>query len=183
MNDAEVNPLPGNRVAGRSATSRTGLVVAAFAAIVFFPAVFATYGWWAAGRGDLPLVTDREQWPSPLLETFRNSSLTDEDLASIELTPHADGWFLRMSATPTAVEYLTATLTPLDEAQGVHSPADLINRFWEELPHRWRNHKPSPNDRFYATRQWNLAEEGAFHYLARLNEEDQVALVRIGYNF
>ena len=182
MND-DSNLEPHEHSAGQSPKANLGLILAAAIAIGLFPLIFGIYGWQVAGQGDRPLATDRSTWPAPLLETFEHSPLTEADLASMEFTPNLDGGFLRMKATPTAAEYVTTTLVPLDEVKGLSQPAKMTQQFWEDLPHRWRNHKSSPNDRFYASREWNTEEEGTFHCLARLNDEDKVVLVWVKYNF
>ena len=171
MNDDTQLELPG-RPAEQAPKANLGLILAAAIAIGLFPLIFGIYGWRVAGQGDLPLATDRSTWPAPLLETFSNSPLTDEDVESIELTPLADGWFLRMKATPTAVEYVTATLLPLDEAAASEASAAATKQFWEKMPHRWRNHKSSATDRFYAA--------GDGEWLARINDEDKVVLLWSG---
>ena len=163
---------PRERSEGQSPKANVGLILAAVIAIDLFPLIFGIYGWRVAGQGDLLLETDRNRWPTLLLETFENSPLTGEDVGSIELTPLANGWFLRMKATPTAVDYVTKTLTPLDEAAANGVSGGVIEQFWESMPHRWRNHKSSANDRFYATRDGN--------WLARLNDEDKVVLIWSG---
>lgn len=182
-NDSNLEPH--EHSSAQAPRANVGLILAATIAIGLFPLIFGIYGWRVAGQGDQPLETDRNRWPAPLLETFENSPLTESDLASMEYTPNMDGGVLRLKATPTAVEYVTTTLVPLDEVKGkgTEPPAKMIQRFWGDVPHRWRNHKSSPNDRFYATRQWDLGEEGVFHYLARLNDEDKVVLVWVKYNF
>lgn len=169
-NDSNLEPH--EQTAGQSPKANVGLILAAAIAIGLFPLIFGIYGWSVAGQGDQPLATDRSTWPAPLLETFENSPLTEEDIETIELTPLADGWFLRMKATPTAVEYVTTTLSPLDEAAANGASAGLIEQFWESMPHRWRNHKPSANDRFYTTRDGE--------WLARINDEDKVVLIWSG---
>ncbi|BBO36218.1 hypothetical protein [Lacipirellula parvula] len=171
MNDDTQLELP-ERSAEQAPKANLGLILAAAIAIGLFPLIFGIYGWRVAGQGDQPLVTERTEWPALLTASFDGSPLTDEDLETIELTPLADGWFLRMKATPTAVEYVTTTLSPLDEAAASEASAVATKQFWENMPHRWRNHKPSANDRFYATRDGE--------WLARINDEDKVVLLWSG---
>ncbi|WP_428307046.1 hypothetical protein [Lacipirellula sp.] len=172
MDDETESELP-ERPAGRAPKANLGLILAATIAIGLFPLIFGIYGWRVAGQGDQPLVTERTKWPASLTASFTGSPLTDEDLEAIELTPIDGGWFLRMKATPTAVEYVTTTLTPLDAAAAASEASAVVTKqFWDYMPHRWRNHKPSANDRFYA------AQDSG--WLARINDEDKVVLLWSG---
>lgn len=130
------------------------------------------------GGSDLPLITKRAEWPPAVEELFQGAELPAQDVVAIEVTPSPDGFFLRMPASEATIAFVEERLTPLDEIKTTNPRiAQAMARFWDQLPHRWRMHKPREEDRFFANVDWDLGDEGRFNYVARVNDEDRVVLI------
>ena len=103
---------------------------------------------------------------------MQGAELAPETIAAIEVTPQADGYFLRMPATDAAVALFEDRFQPIDEAKAKEPQVvAAIGQFWEHLPHRWRNHKPRKEDRFFMNAVEPISD------VVRINGEDGMVLL------
>lgn len=119
------------------------------------------------GGSDPPLITERAKWPPAMERLLQGAELPAEDVAAMEVTPQADGYFLRMPATDATVALVEGRFNSIDEANEPRVD-EAIGQFWDHLPHRWRSHKPRDGDRFFV---------GPHGEVARVNNEDRIILI------